>query len=194
MPNYDHWIQSSTCYFCNKAKKWKNITLKNGYAVPACGECYAMMEQNKKLAIERGYYVDGHYHTPSENFTKPFKVSGGDSMKVPKGNTGGNNLKVDFVTKRKITSLKITDEGELITYDPKDATEKGNTRLVIGVDYAGRQAGDADRWSLNNISRNALIDLWTDDTAKWIDKVAEINISGTGEYQHIVVDTSRTKE
>lgn len=114
-------------------------------------------------------------------------------MKVEKGNTGGSNLKVEFVQERKITSLKITDEGEMVTYDAKKEGESPVTKLVIGVLYEGQKDEDPKRWGLNNKSRNALIDIWGDDTENWIGKTAEISISGDGDYKHIIVDTLRTK-
>ena len=114
-------------------------------------------------------------------------------MKVAKGNTGGNNLKVEFIQENKITSLKITDEGEMITYEAKKEGDKASTKLVIGVSYEGKGKEDPERWSLNNKSRNALIDVQGDDTSDWVGKTAEILISGDGDYKHIMVDTLRTK-
>ena len=149
--------------------------------VPACGVCYSMIENGKKLAEERGLY-------------DPSKIPrGGDSMIVAKGNTGGNNLKVEFIQERKITSLKITDEGQMITYEAKKDGDKASTKLVLGVSYEGQGKEDPEKWSLNNKSRNALIDAWKDDTADWVGKTAEILISGDGDYKHIMVDTLRTK-
>ncbi len=114
-------------------------------------------------------------------------------MKIEKGNTGGKNLKVEFVQERKISSLKITDEGEMITYEAKKDGDKTSTKLVIGVIYEGIRKEDPEKWSLNNKSRNALIDVWGDDTTEWVGKTAEITISGDGEFKHILVDTLRTK-
>lgn len=140
-----------------------------------------MIENGRKLAQERGLY------DPNKN------VSGGENMKIEKGNTGGKNLKVEFIQERKISSLKITDEGEMITYEAKKDGDKASTKLVIGVIYEGIRKEDPEKWSLNNKSRNALIDVWGDDTAEWVGKTAEITISGDGEFKHILVDTLRTK-
>ncbi len=114
-------------------------------------------------------------------------------MKVEKGNIGGNNLKVEFIQERKITSLKITDEGEMVTYEAKKEGDKASTKLVVGVSYEGQGKEDPNRWSLNNKSRNALIDIWGDDTENWVGKTVEITISGDGDYKHIIVDSLRTK-
>ncbi len=114
-------------------------------------------------------------------------------MKIEKGNTGGNNLKVTDVNEKRITSLKITDEGEMKTYEGEKEGDKSTTKLIIGVEYTDMKTGDPDKWSMNNKSRNALIDIWGDDTEKWVGKTAEISISGEGEFKHIVVDTLRTK-
>ncbi len=178
--NHYIWNRDGLCYFCRKKIRWKDVILADGCTVPACGECFTGIENGKKIAEERGLY-------------DPNKTRGGDRMKVEKGSTGGNNLKVDFVIEKKITSLKITDEGEMVTYQPKTESEKPSTKLVIGVNYDGKKDGDPDKWSLNNKSRNALIDIWGDDTSDWVGKTAEISISGEGEYKHIVVDTLRTK-
>lgn len=114
-------------------------------------------------------------------------------MKVEKGNTGGNTIKVEFVHDKKITSLKIKDEGDMVTYEAKKEGDSASTKLVIGVAYDGQGDGDPNKWSMNNKSRNALIDIWGDDTADWVGKTAEISTSGDGEFKHIVVDTLRTK-
>lgn len=116
-------------------------------------------------------------------------------MKVEKGATGGNNLKVKHVLEKKITKLKITDEGEMITYQPKegDKNQTASTKLVIGISYEDMQDGDPDKWSMNNTSRNSLIDIYGDDTEKWVGKEPEIQLEGTGEYRHIVIDNLRTK-
>lgn len=159
--------------------------MADGCYVPACGVCHSMIEKGRKLAQERGYYDASKIARINEN--------GGDRMKVEKGNTGGNNLKVEFVQQRKISSLKITDEGEMVTYEAKNDGEKSSTKLVLGVSYDGMRKEDPQKWSLNNKSRNALIDVWEDDTAEWVGKTAEITISGDGEYKHILVDTLRTK-
>lgn len=139
-----------------------------------------MLEKNKKIAEERGIYDAS-------------KIRGGDKMKVQKGNTSGNTLKVTDVVEKKLTKLKITDEGEMKTYDAEKEGDKSTTKLVIGISYEGQKDGDPIKWSMNNKSRNALIDIWGDDTASWVNKEAEISISGDGEYKHIVVDTLRTK-
>jgi len=178
--NHYFWSQKKTCYFCNLKLRWKDIQLADGCYVPACGECFARMEKGKKIAQERGLY-------------DPNQVRGGDRMKVEKGNTGANTIKVEFVLEKKITSMKIKDEGEMVTYEAKKAGDSASTKLVIGVSYDGQSDGDPTKWSMNNKSRNALIDIWGDDTNDWIGKTAEISTSGDGEFKHIVVDTLRTK-
>jgi len=175
------WSIRKTCYFCNKNKRWKDVTLADGCMLPACGDCFAWIVKGRKIAEERGHYDPNR------------KIRGGDRMKVEKGNTGGNTLKVADVIEKKITSLKITDEGYMKTYDGEKEGDKSSTKLVIGVSYENKRDGDPTEWSMNNKSRNALIDIWGDDTETWIGKVAEISISGDGEFKHIVVDTLRTK-
>jgi len=139
-----------------------------------------MVERGKKIAQERGLY-------------DPNKIRGGDRMKVEKGNTGGNTLKVVDVVDKKLTSLKITDEGEMRTYEAEKEGDKSTTKLVIGISYNGMGDGDPKQWSMNNKSRNALIDIWGDDTANWVNKTVEIQLEGSGEYRHITVDSLRTK-
>ncbi len=122
------------------------------------------------------------------------KPRGGDRMKIEKGNTGSDNISVAFVEERKLTKLKIINEGEMNTYTPKEGSgDKPTTRLLIGISYEGQQDGDPKHWRMNNTSRNALIDIYGDDTEKWIGKEPEITLEGTGEFRHITIDTLRTK-
>jgi len=174
------WRQRKTCYFCIHKLRWKDITLADGCMLPACGDCFAGIAKGKKIAEERGHY-------------DPKQIRGGDNMKIEKGNTGGNTLKVADVIEKKLTRLKITDEGEMKTYEGEKEGDKSSTKLVIGISYEGQKQGDPDKWSMNNKSRNALINIYGDDTETWIGKEPEIQLEGTGEYRHIVVDTLRTK-
>ena len=181
MCNHYFWSIKPTCYFCNLKIKWKMVQLADGCMVPACGVCYGKLEEGKIIAEARGTYDPNH------------RIRGGDRMKVEKGNTGGNTLKVADVIEKKLTKLKITNEGEMKTYEADKDSDKSTTKLLIGISYEGQKDGDPTHWSMNNKSRNALIDIWGDDTADWMGKEAEIQLEGTGEYRHIVVDTLRTK-
>jgi len=195
--NHYIWSIKDICYFCSSVLDWKNtqikddfvppadgytITLADGCTVPACMTCYHSIGEGRKLAEERGLY------DPNK------AVRGGDRMKVEKGNTGGNNLKVEFVEERKLIQLKILDEGRMETYEPQKEGEKSSTKLVCGVSYDGQKTGDPTDWSMNNKSRNALIDIFGDDTAAWVGKEVEITLEGTGEFKHIMVDVLRTKK
>ena len=161
--------------------------MADGCMVPACGVCYAMVENGRKLAQERGHYDASKIARNNEN--------GGDRMKIPRGNPGGNYIDVKEAEKQGLTSLKILDEGELDTYTPKDGDDgKPSTKLVVKVSYEGQTDKDPQHWKMNDKCRNALIDLWTDETEKWIGKIVEISFSGEPAYRHIVVDTLRTKK
>ena len=113
-------------------------------------------------------------------------------MKIEKGATGANNIKVEFVLSKRISKLRIVGEGEIVVYEGRDGKPQ-TEKLMVPVQYSGQSAGDPERWVLNNKSRNVLIDIFGDDTSNWVGKDVEIAISGDGEYQHIVVDTLRTK-
>ncbi len=175
------------CYFCGKEEKIvpEKRKLWNGKMVNQCVWCCNSLTRGLVIAKEKGYF------DPLQNSGKP--ITGGDSMQVKKGAVGGSNLKASFVEERKITSLKITNEGEYVTYKPRNDGEKETTKLVLGVEYDGITSSDPNKWSMNNKSMNALIDKWGDDTAVWVGKAVEINIAGEKEYRHIVVDEMRTK-
>ena len=176
------------CYLCGTEHKdyFKKHQLFDGRWVSVCSTCKIYYDTIEEEAKRRGLI--------SSNSRKGLQnEKGGDKMKVEKGSTGGNNLKVEFIQERKITSLKVTDEGEMVTYEAKKEGETSSTKLVVGVSYEGQKSVDPEKWSLNNKSRNSLIDIWGDDTKDWVGKTAEISLSGDGEYKHIVVDTLRTK-
>ena len=173
------------CYFCGDhvgatsdtmsgSVVERNIRLWNGRRAAACGQCHEYL-------MEYQAYVRNQ---PD--------VGGGESMKIERGNTGGDNLKVDFVLSNRISQLTIVDQGEMVTYEPKNVGDKPVTKLIVGIEYQGQKQGDPSKWSMNNKSRNALIDIFGDETSKWVGKKIDIAISGDGEYQHIVVDTLRT--
>ena len=171
------------CYFCNKEKKWKDVTLADGCAVPACGVCYSMMEKGRKLAQERGYY--------------DHNKMGGDRMtKVERKSEGGNYLKHKFVTEEGITALKIENAGDDVVFT--NTNKKGEEVTVhkwqLEVSYDGQKEKDPNVWTMNNTSFNACLDLFGDETEKWIGKTVEITIGGEGEMKHIKVDTVRSKK
>ncbi len=157
--------------------------------VSACGVCYAMVEKGKKLAEARGFY-DGKYDTNKN-------VSGGDNMtKVERKSEGGNYLKHKFVTEKGITTLKIENAGIEVEFTNTDKDGKSKTvhKWQIEVSYDGQKEGDPNVWTMNNTSFNACLDLFGDETEKWIGKTMEITIGGEGEMKHIKVDTVRSKK
>jgi len=153
--------------------------------VPACGVCYAMVENGRKLAQERGHYDASKIARNNEK--------GGDRMKITRGKTGGKNLKVKTVQEMKLTTLKILDEGEMVTYEPQKEGDKASTKLVLGVSYEGQTDDDAQKWAMNDTTRNICIGLWGDDTVAWVNKEPEITISGEGDFKYITIDVLRTK-
>ena len=158
--------------------------LADGCTVPACTGCHEMIDKGKKILQEKGEY----YANP---------IRGGDSMtKVEKKSEGGNYLKREFVEQREITSLKIETEGESVEFENKDKNGemKKVSKWQIGVSYDGQKDDDPNVWTMNNTSFNACIDLFEDDTAKWIGKTVDITIGGEGEMKHIKVDVVRSKK
>ena len=185
--NHSSWSSKNICYFCNTNSRWKDITLADGCDVPACGICFASITKDKKLAEERGNY------DPSK--IARIIAKGGDRMKIPRGETSGDNIKVDFVEERGITTLEILNEGELDTYTPKeDSGDKPTTRLLVEISYDDQKPTDPKHWRMNNKSRNSLIDIFGDDTEKWIGKKIEISLTGDDKYRNISVDILRTKK
>ena len=117
-------------------------------------------------------------------------------MKVEKGATGSNNINAKFIETERITELILKDEGEMRKYTNEDKKTGENVtkeKAVFKIDYRGRRDNDPDTWVLNTKSLNALIDLFSDDTAKWVGRAIEVSATGEGEFRHIVVDTIRTK-
>ncbi len=163
--------------------------MADGCAIPACGDCYSMIEKGKKLAEARGLYDSTNY--PNKN------VSGGDKMtKVKRKSEGGNYLKHKFVTEKGVTALKIDNAG--IEVDFINTNKKGEEVVIhkwqLEVSYDGQKEGDPNIWTMNNTSFNACLDLFGDETEKWIGKTVEITIGGDGEMKHIKVDTVRSKK
>jgi hypothetical protein len=113
-------------------------------------------------------------------------------MKVDKVSEGGNYLKPKFVKENKITELQITDARsiEMITFPGKDG--KADThKIQCEVSYKGIGKEDPSVWTMNNKSRNVLIEAWKNDTDNWVNKTIPITISGSGEMEHILVDSMR---
>ena len=117
-------------------------------------------------------------------------------MKVTKSAEGGNDyLKAAFVKEHRITELQIPDAREIIevTFEAKDG-KAAQTKLQVPVLYNGQGKEDPHKWTLNNKSKNALIDVWGDDTDSWINKKIPITIGGQGDMLHILVDSMRIEK
>lgn len=171
------------CYFCHLKIRWKDVVLADGCTVGACPICFVMVEDGKKIAKERGYDAN--------------TVRGGDYMtKVERKSEGGNYLKHKFVSENGVTALKIENAGNDIEFT--NTNKKGEEVTVhkwqLEVSYDGQKEGDPNVWTMNNTSFNACLDLFGDETEKWIGKVVEITIGGEGEMKHIKVDTVRSKK
>lgn len=113
-------------------------------------------------------------------------------MQVNKVSEGGSYLKAHFVKENKITELQITDARtiEMITFKGKDG-KPDTEKIQCEVSYKDQGKEDPGVWTMNNKSRNILIDAWGSNTDDWVMKPIPITISGSGEMEHILVDSMR---
>lgn len=113
-------------------------------------------------------------------------------MKVDKVSEGGNYLKAKFVEDHKITELQITDARtiEIVTFKGKDG-KPDQDKIQCEINFKDQGKEDPSVWTMNNKSRNALIEAWGGDTDKWINKKIPITLGGSGEMRHILVDGMR---
>jgi len=163
--------------------------------VPACGVCHVMVENGKKIAKERGLYDPLRLPVSQKPATSYGEVGKGESnMKAEKHSEGGNFLKVKDIMENKITELKIIGEVTTVEFEKeKDGKKITITKYQAEVSYEGMKDDSPNIWTMNHPSSNALIDIWTDDTDKWKDKVIPLTIAGEGEYKHFKVDSLRIK-
>ena len=116
-------------------------------------------------------------------------------MKVKKSAEGGEYLKAGFVKEHRITELQIPDARDVTehTFEGKDG-KPDQTKLQVPVTYKDQGKEDPSIWTLNNKSKNALIDVWGEDTDNWINKKIPITIGGQGDMTHILVDSMRIEK
>ena len=112
-------------------------------------------------------------------------------MKAEKRNEGGNFLKVKFVEEKEITELQIIGEVTEVEFTNDGKTTK---KYQSEVTYEGQGKDDPSTWTMNSASSNALIDLISDETSDWKDKLLPITIDGQGEYKHFKIDRVRLKK
>lgn len=93
----------------------------------------------------------------------------------------GEYLKGEFVKEKGITFLTISTE-------PRDVDGVYGVKLVCDVTYDGYIQGNPHIWTLNQTSRNALIDKYGNDTAKMVGKKIPIETSITEKGRAIFVD------
>lgn len=115
-------------------------------------------------------------------------------MIAEKVSEGGNYLKVRFIKENKITELQITDAKsiETVTFKGKDG-KPDTEKIQCDVIFKAQGKEDPNSWTMNNKSRNSLIDAFGKDTDGWVDKIIPITIGGSGEMEHILVDSMRIK-
>ena len=113
-------------------------------------------------------------------------------VKVTKDATGGNFLKAAYVKENKISELLIVSNAEHAEFTNEGKTTK---KLQFKINYEGFSEDKEmpDTWTLNSKCKNALIDVWGDETDDWKGKPIPITLSGDGEYMHIAVDELRIK-
>ncbi len=102
----------------------------------------------------------------------------------------GDYLKASFVKKRSLTTVRIVDEGTMQEYEQKGELVQ---KPVFGISYVGQGPNDPYKWTMNNKTRNALLDIFGYETSLWVGQSVEITLAGEGEYQHVTVDPVRTK-
>lgn len=103
----------------------------------------------------------------------------------------GDYLSASFVKRRRVTTVRIVDEGEMLDIVDKK-TGKTIQKPCFGIAYAGQRSTDPFKWTMNNKTRNALLDLFGHETSQWVNQNVEITLAGEGEYQHVTLDAVRT--
>lgn len=114
-------------------------------------------------------------------------------MEVEKVSEGGDYLKAAFIKEHRITELKIDDARsiEMVEFEDKKNPGKKQTKIQCHVVYNNQGKEDPSTWTMNNKSRNALIDAWGNNTDDWVNKTIPITLGGEGEMMHILVDSMR---
>lgn len=113
-------------------------------------------------------------------------------MNAEKVSMGKDILKASFVKERKITELQIVDARsvEEVVFPGKDG-KKDSKKIDCLVSYKGQEDNDPKWWRINSPSRNSLIDAWGSNTDDWVMKPIPITLNGSGEMEHILVDSMR---
>lgn len=113
-------------------------------------------------------------------------------MKVEKADSSEDFIKAKFVQDNKITELKVENKDSFgfVTFEGKDG-KPDTQKLQCEVVYKGQTEKTPHKWTMNNKSRNALVDAWGDNTDTWVNKPIPITIAGEGEMTHILVDKLR---
>jgi len=113
-------------------------------------------------------------------------------MEVSKSAEGGDYLKAKFCRENKVTELQITDARTIkeVTFEGKDG-KPAQTKVQCDVTYANQGKEDPSSWTMNNKSKNIIIDAWGTDTDKWVNRSIPITLGGQGEMEHILVDSMR---
>ena len=113
-------------------------------------------------------------------------------MNAEKVSMGKDILKPSLVKERKITELQITDARsvEEVTFPGKDG-KKDSTKIDCKVSYKNQGEEDPTWWRINSPSRNSLIDAWGKNTDDWVMKSIPITLNGSGDMEHILVDSMR---
>ena len=101
-------------------------------------------------------------------------------------------LKPKFMEERGITVVTILGEGEISTFND-EKTHEVKHRNTVPIDFAGRQDGDPDKWTLNNKAAKIMTKIFGDDTKSWIGHKIELLVI-KDKYTYITVDELRTTQ
>lgn len=171
--NHSFWTHDGLCYFCRKETKWKDITLADGCAVPACGICYAMMVKGRKLAQERGYYDP--------------KRMGGDRM-VKAEIIEDEYFNGEYASTNDIRSVKFVSEPDYVTGNYGTKLE-GNIKCPV----EGKK--NPHIWTLNKTNNNILGKVLGLDTSKWMNIDIPIDATmGSNQKYQVIINEARLRK
>ena len=88
--------------------------------------------------------------------------------------------------------MQITDARtvEEVTFPGKEG-KPDVKKIQCEVSYKDQGKEDPTSWTMNNKSRNILIEAWGKNTDDWVMKSIPITIGGSGDMEHILVDSMR---
>jgi len=161
------------------------MTLPDGCDIPVCGDCYAMIVKDRKLAEEREFYDPLRLSISQKTYASSGEVGNGRHVNMADIPDVVESDGVPYMGKKLFTVKNVKKVKIISEFKMEDCNYQGNISVKpVGMVATGIDDPKEAKWQMNKATQKYFKEKYGADSTKWItEDWHEIKLASAGNAQ-----------